>query len=101
MPRGIRTSNKLKPDLVEALCKKMGCRFGSNVFDYSNGTITKELLQEVCNYLGYPDYSSLKKEESAKIICKHLSLSCDGIDFNTGDGTGSAGFIEKILQNLP
>ena len=101
MPRGVRTSDKLKPDLVETLCKKVGCSFNSVVFDHSNGTITKELLQEVCNYLKYPNYSSLKKEESAKIICNHLKLSCDNIDFNTGDGTGSAGFIEKILLNLP
>lgn len=101
MPRGVRTSDKLKADLVEALCKKIGCSFNSIVFDHSNGTITKELLQEVCKYLKYSNHANLKKEESAKIICKHLKLSCDNIDFNTGDGTGSAGFIEKILLNLP
>jgi hypothetical protein len=100
MPRGVRTSDKLKPDLVEALCKKIGCSFNSTVFNHSNGTITKELLQEVCKYLKYSNYNSLKKEESAKIICERLKLSCDNIDFNTGDGTGSAGFIEKILIEL-
>jgi len=99
MPRGVRTSDKLKPDLVEALCKKINCEF-TQVFNHSNGTITKELLQEVCNYLKYSNYTSFTKEESAQIICKHLNLSCDNIDFNTGDGTGSAGFIEKILLNL-
>lgn len=101
MPRGVRTSDKLKPDLVKQLCKKIGCNFNNIVFEPSNGTITKELLQEVCKYLKYPNTSSLKKEESARIICKHLKLSCDNIDFNTGDGTGSAGFIEKILLILP
>lgn len=101
MPRGVRTSDKLKPDLVESLCKKLGCNFDSTVFNHLNGTINKELLQEVCKYLKYSNYDKLKKEESAKIICKELKLSCDNIDFNTGDGTGSAGFIEKILLNLP
>ena len=79
MPRGIRTSNQLKPDLVEKLCKKIGLNITDDIFNPKNGTITKELLQEVSKY---------------------LKLSCDNIDFNTEDGTGSAGFIEKILLNL-
>lgn len=101
MPRGTATSTTPKPDLVEALCKKIDINFNSEVFNHSNGAITKKLLQEVCRYLGHLNYSSLNKEESASIICKHLTLSCSNIDFNTGDDTGSAGFIEKILLNLP
>jgi hypothetical protein len=100
MPRGVKTSNKKKSDLVETLCETIGCNFDNVVYDSSNGTITKELLQEVCNYLKYSDYNSLTKKESAEIICGHLKLSCDNIDFNKDDDTISAGFIEKINHKL-
>ena len=101
MPKGVRTSGRLKSDLVKKLCEKIGCSFDNRVFNHSNGTITKELLQKVCNYLGYPKSAGLQKGKCARIICDDLKLSCDNIDFNTGDGTGSAGFFEKILLNLP
>jgi len=41
------------------------------------------------------------KEELVKILCTKLNLECDNIDFNDDDDTGSAGFLEKILLNLP
>jgi len=100
MPRGVKTSNTKKSDLVKKLCEKIGCNFDSVVYNDDNGTIAKELLQEVCNYLKYSDYNCLTKKESAEKICSHLKLSCTNIDFNKGDDTISAGFIEKILLNL-
>lgn len=39
-------------------------------------------------------------KKGANNICTKLNLECDNIDFNDDD-TGSAGFIEKILLNLP
>jgi|GEM_PF-3926828 len=97
MPRGTPTSNTAKPILVEDLCNKIGANF-HKVFNPDNGTITKELLQEVCRYLRLN--SNLSKSESARKICLNLDLQCDNIDFNPEDGTISAGFIEKILDKI-
>jgi len=100
MPRGERTSDRLKPDLVADLCNKIGCTVDSTIYNPNNGTITKKLLQEVCRHQGIANYSSLSKTECARILCTSLSLHCDSIDFNDDDDTGSAGFIEKILNNI-
>lgn len=98
MPRGIPTSKKPKPTLVEELCTKIGCDINNDIFNPKNGTITKELLQEVCKYLNLDN--QLSKKESANLICTHLKLSCTTIDFNPTDGTISAGFIEKTIKNI-
>ena len=74
MPRGIPISSTKKAILVEELCKKMKIDI-NKVFNPSNGTMTKALLQK---------------------ICKHLELKCTSIDFNKSDNTISAVFIEKI-----
>jgi len=100
MPRGIPTSTIPKPVLVETLCQKIGIDFNSEVFNPSNGTITKELLQAVCEHLHLSAYHSLSKTECARQICSNLSLACDSIDFNPMDDTISAGFIEKIINAI-
>ena len=97
MPRGIPTSTTPKPILVEELCKKIDIDI-DKVYNPLNGTITKELLQEVCSSLNLS--SNLSKVESANLICENLNLQCDSIDFNPADGTVSAGLIEKILIKL-
>ncbi len=101
MPRGERTSDRLKQELVEELCTRIGCIFDDTIYNPNNGTITKKLLQEVCNNIGFTNYATLSKTECANNICITLNLECDNIDFNDDDDTGSAGFIEKILQKLP
>ncbi len=101
MPRGERTSNRAKQELVEELCIKISCNFDNTIFNPNNGTITKKLLQEVCRSIGIGNYTTLNKTECADIICTTLKLQCDNIDFNDDDDTGSAGFIEKIILNLP
>ncbi len=97
MPRGIRTSNIAKNILVKELCNIINVDM-EEVFNQSNGTITKELLQEICSYFNFPN--RLNKAESANYICKELNLACDNIDFNINDGTVSAGFIEKIITHI-
>ncbi len=101
MPRGERTSDRLKQDLVEELCIKINCTFDNTIYNPNNGTITKQLLQEVCKNIGFANYNILSKTECANNICTKLNLNCDNIDFNDDDDTSSAGFIEKIIQNLP
>jgi hypothetical protein len=79
MPRGKRTSDRAKPELVEVLCTKINCTFDNTIFNPTNGTIIKKLLQEVCRYQGVANYSSLGKTECARILCTSLSLHCDNI----------------------
>lgn len=105
MPRGVKTSEIPKSVLVKKLCKIINIPFNGDVFNSKNGitvngTVTKRLLQEVCNCIGIPNSYNLTKEACANEICNWLPQGCNSIDFNSKDDTGSAGFIEKILNQL-
>lgn len=98
MPRGTPASDTLKPELVKELCSKIKIKNSGEIYNPENGTITKKLLQEVCNYKGLP--SNLNKEESAIAISEKLKINLNNIDYNPKDGTVSAGFIEKIIKKI-
>ena len=97
MPRGIPTSTIAKPVLVQTLCDIISTDINT-VYNPSNGTLTKELLQAVCTFCQLPN--NLSKIESASSLCKTLNLNCTNIDFNSVDGTISAGFIEKVINSI-
>jgi len=95
-----------KTELVKRISNKIGLNIDVTQHTkyynpITNGTVTKDFLQETCKHLSLPIEN---KKECAKSICNHLQLNCNytGVnrDYNPTDGTISAGFLEKVLAKI-
>lgn len=94
-----------KEESTKLICKKIGCTFDTTIYDNNtnvhnnNGTITRKLLERICNHLTINCNTLNKKEDCAKAICTSLKIPYNS-DYIGNQGQIQASFVNDIEPRL-